>query len=112
MADQKIPRVPHLVGKNKILNLEDVYGFIGDACGISKIDNTNPLSPDVETGNIRAMVADGLIRRATVRLDNGKVRTVYMTAENCPKVGALVNQKYVDGILIKTAHFPQHITLG
>lgn len=103
-------RVPHLVGTNKILNLEDVYGTIGDVCGISKVAGALP--DDAETIDIRKSVANGIIRRALVKLSNGKLRTIYMVAANCPKVGALVNLEYTTGLTIKTARFPQHITLG
>lgn len=104
------PKVPHLVGTNKILNLEDVYGTIGDVCGISKIDGALPAG--AETIDIRKSVSNGIIRRASVKLTNGKIRTVYMVAANCPQVGALVNLEYTTGVNIKTASFPEHITLG
>lgn len=104
------PKVPHLVGTTRILNLEDVYANIGNICGISKI--TGPVPDGAETGTIRAMIANGSIRRATVRLANKKTRIVYMAAANCPQVGALVGLEYQTGIIIKSASFSQQITLG
>lgn len=106
------PKIPHLVGTNKILNLEDVYGNIGDICGITKIDSSNPLPDDADTISIRQATSNGILRRAVVRLASGKIRTVYMVAANCPKVGALANLEYTTGLKIKSARFQQHITLG
>ncbi|MHC5613761.1 MAG: hypothetical protein ACYTXA_22870 [Nostoc sp.] len=105
-----IPRVPHLVGTNKIVRLEDVYSEIGDVCGISKLDGPPPA--DAETASLRQLITNGTIRRATVTLTNKKIRSVYMVAANCPKVGALETLAYQSGLLIKTAHFAQRITLG
>lgn len=105
-----IPKVPHLVGTNKIVSLEDIYGTIGDICGISKIIDTPPEGS--ETASIRSLVANGTMRRATVRLSTGKIRTVYMTAANCPKVGALATLEYQSGLTIKTAYFGQRLTFG
>ncbi|MEH2458643.1 hypothetical protein [Nostoc sp.] len=105
-----IPKVPHLVGGTKILRLEDVYGTIGDICGVVKLDGPPPEA--VETASIRQLVVNGTIRRATVKLSNNKIRCVYMTAANCPKVGALETLEYVTGLTIKTAYFHQQYTLG
>ncbi|OYE04744.1 hypothetical protein [Nostoc sp. 'Peltigera membranacea cyanobiont' 232] len=109
MATQ-IPRVPHLVGTNKIVRLEDIYDNIGDICGISKLTDAPP--EGAETASIRSLVSNGTIRRATVKLANGKIRTVYMTAANCPKVGALETLEYQTGLTIKTAYFSERVTLG
>lgn len=106
------PKIPHLVGTNKVLNLEDVYTDIGDLCGIKKVDDSNPVPDDFDTIDVTKSCANGTIRRAVVRLTNGKIRTVYMTAASSSKVGALVNLEYTTGLKIKSARFPQHITLG
>jgi hypothetical protein len=105
-----IPKVPHLVGTNKIVRLEDIYENIGTICGISKIDGPPPAG--AETASIRSLVANGTIRRATVRLSTGKIRTVYMIAANCPQVGALETLEYVTGTAIKTAYFSEKVTFG
>jgi hypothetical protein len=105
-----VPKVPHLVGTNKIVRLEDVYENIGTICGISKIDGPPPAG--AETASIRSLVSNGTMRRATVKLSTGKLRTVYMIAANCPQVGALETLEYVSGTTIKTAYFSQRITLG
>lgn len=105
-----VPKVPHLVGTNKIVSLEDIYENIGTICGISKIDGPPPAG--AETASIRSLIANGTIRRATVKLVTGKIRTVYMTAANCPQVGALVTLEYVSGTAIKTAYFSQKVAYG
>jgi len=103
------PKVPHLVGTNKILLLEDVYDEIGDTCGITKIDGAPP--DGAETGSIRQMTKNGTIRRAKIKLSNKQIRTVYMTAANCPKVGGLVSQTYTTGLTIANAWFPQTVSM-
>lgn len=105
-----IPKVPHLVGTNQIVILEDIYETIGEICGISKITDTPP--DGATTASIRSLVANGTIRRATVRLSNGKIRTVYMAAANCPKVGALQTLAYATGLTIKTAYFSERVTFA
>lgn len=105
-----VPKVPHLVGTNKIVSLEDIYDDIGAICGISKIDGTPPAG--AETASIRSLIANGAMRRATVKLSNGRIRSVYMAAANCPQVGALETLEYVSGLTIKTAYFSERVTYG
>ncbi|MEH1851453.1 MAG: hypothetical protein V7L11_07150 [Nostoc sp.] len=105
-----IPRVPHLVGGTKIVRLEDIYDTIGDICGITKLTDAPPA--ESETASLRQLITNGTIRRATVKLANGKIRTVYMTAANCPKVGALETLEYQTGLTIKTAYFSQRVIFG
>ncbi|MEH1785881.1 MAG: hypothetical protein V7L23_09945 [Nostoc sp.] len=83
--------------------------MIGDTCGITKITGAPPA--DAETGTIRGMTKNGTIRRAKVRTVDKKTHTIYMVAANCPQVGALVGQE-IGGLTIKTAWFPQKVTLA
>jgi hypothetical protein len=103
------PKVPHLVGTNKILLLEDVYQDIGDTCGISKIDGTPP--DGAETASIRELIKNGTIRRGKVKLSNRQIRTIYMIAANCPKVAGLVTQNFTSGLTISNAWFPQTVSM-
>jgi hypothetical protein len=103
------PKVPHLVGTNKILQLEDVYRDIGDICGINKLVDAPPA--DAETSSIRLLIANGTIRRAVVKISNGGSRVIYITAANCPKVGALRTLTYATGLTITRSWFPQRITM-
>lgn len=107
-----IVRIPHVVGGNKIVQLEDVYGSIGTVCGITKLVGTPP--DGAESVSIRGAIANGTIRRAVARVGvDGAVRNrvVYMAAANAAQVGALAGQTYTTGQTIKSAYFKQQITL-
>lgn len=110
-------KVPHSVGASgdgntpgNIILLPDVYSSIGDTCGITKLTDTAP--DGATTLSIRAAVSTGIVRRATLRLSNGKTATVYMTAANAPKVGSLATLTYTAGVTIKTARFAESVRLG
>lgn len=115
----QINRVPHLVNGIIIVQLEDIYSNIGDTCGITRL--VLPAPPNAKTGSLRKLVKNGVISRAKVRVNStsttsgGSVyitRTVYMSTAQAPLVGALVGQKLGSLQTIRSAYFPQHITLG
>jgi len=102
------PLVPHQVG-NKIMLLPDEYTAIGNICGVTKISGAPAAGS--ETISVREAVKHGLVRRATVRLATGKIKSVVMLAANSPQVGALVTLALASST-IKSAYFSQHIELG
>lgn len=99
-----------LTGTNKVVPLEDVYANIGTTCGIEVLGDAPPANAEVFSAN--QLVKVGILRRAKVRLSTGKIRTVYLVAANTPQVQLLVAQEYITGVTIKSAYFPQRITLG
>jgi hypothetical protein len=110
-------KVPHSVGASSdgntpgiIMLLPDVYGSIGETCGITKLTGAAP--DGATTLSVRAAVATGIVRRATLRLSNKKTATAYMTAANAPKVGALATQTYTSGTTITSARFAERTRLG
>lgn len=110
-------KIPHSVGASGdgttpgiIMLLPDVYGSIGDTCGINKLTDTAP--DGATTLSVRAAVETGIVRRATLRLSNKKTATIFMTAANCPKVGSLATQTYTTGVTIKSARFAESVRLG
>ena len=103
-------KVPHVVATTFIILLPDVYGSIGDTCGISKLDGAP--AEGSQSISLRAAIAGGIVRRATLRLSNNKIASVYMSSANTPKVTALATQTYKTGITIKTAHFAEATRLG
>ncbi len=117
MADTRPPKITHVVGTNKLVSLEDVYGpaddttTLGTICGIVAL-GTDPVPAGSETFSAQALVKDGVLRRAKVRLANKKIRTVYIIAANAPQIGALNGKTYSTGVLVKTAYFPQKFTFG
>ena len=106
-----IPKVPHLIGENKIAPLEDIYQDIGAICGIVKLNTTPPEGADTYT-SIRQLSVNGTVRKAKVRLSNKKIRVIYVLAENCGKIGALRNKNYTDSLTITSAYFPQQYRYG
>lgn len=108
-----IAKARHLVGTNKIVLLEDVYSTdqgIGEICGITKINISDPLPTDAETYTARQLVTQGFLRRVKLRLTNKKTRVIYMLSANSPKIGGLTGLSYVGGLTVKTAYFPQKYT--
>jgi len=103
-----VAKAPHQVG-NKIMILPDEYTNIGTVCGVSKL--TGPPAAGSETIRVSAAIEAGLVRRATVRLDNKKIKSVVMLAANSPQVGALVGQT-LGSNKITSAYFSQRIELG
>ncbi|MHC5860733.1 hypothetical protein [Nostoc sp.] len=111
MTTTRPPKITHVIGGNKLVPLEDVYSDIGTICGITTLGDDAPPEGS-ETFSIQALVNNGTVRRAKVRLANKKIRTVYIVAANAPQIGALRGLEYTTDLLIKSAYFPQKYTFG
>jgi hypothetical protein len=111
------PKITHLVNGNRLVPLEDIYGAAGDPttisdiCGIVALGST-AVPAGSETFSAEALVKNGTLRRAKVRLVSKKIRTVYLVAANAPQIGALNGKKYGSADVIKTAYFPQKYTFS
>lgn len=116
----KITRAAHIVNNTNIVQLESVYENIGTVCGITPLVGDVP--PGAETSDLQDLVRNGVIRRAKVRVNNTSTtdgapkyvtRIVYFAATNASQIGALAGKDLITGqVTIRSAYFPQRITLG